>query len=148
MVIEPTARDESKYLIKGSHRWLTRAFENLISNAIKFSPKNSTIWMDWGITHSQEFFLLISDEGPGVSPDIADDIFVRFISRTIHHHTTKNSIEAESTGLGLAIVKQIIEAHHGQVAIYNQAKQTTPDYKRIVNGAQFMLKIPLYNNDQ
>ena len=148
MIVEPATHDESKYLIKGSHRWLTRAFENLISNAIKFSPKNSTIWIDWGITHSQEFFCLISDEGPGVSPDIVDDIFVRFISRTGQHRTAKTSIEAESTGLGLAIVKQIIEAHHGQVAIYNQTKQTTSDHKRIVNGAQFILKIPLYSNNQ
>ena len=119
-------------------------FENLISNAIKFSPKNSTIWIDWGVNTSQEFYCLISDEGPGVSPDIVDEIFVRFISRARHHRKSFGSIETESTGLGLAIVKQIIEAHNGQVDICTSAPEPSPDIKRRVVGAQFILKIPLY----
>jgi two-component system, OmpR family, sensor histidine kinase CreC len=135
--------DEGAYLIHGSHRWLTRAFENVLSNALKFSPNNSTVWIDWGIDHNQDFFLLISDEGPGVPDDIADNIFVRFVSKAREPYIHSSASEQEGTGLGLAIVKQVIEAHKGSVLYCHETNIEDLDIKRFTCGAQFLVTLPL-----
>ena len=146
----------------GSHKWLSRAFENLISNAIKFGPVGSTVSLDFAITRPPQsrevssrdgndqnteavWVLLVSDEGTGVPHKFSDQIFNRFVSKprelkasSKHEHMIKTP---EGTGLGLAIVKQVIEAHKGQIILLGEDDQR--HFKRQVSGAQFLVSLPL-----
>ena len=146
--------DKLPFLMIGSHRWLTRAFENLLSNAIRYSPNQGTIWIDWSI-EQDKLLILISDEGPGISADISEDLFGRFVSRAQNKRMPMIKQDLESTGLGLAIVKQVLESHKGSVRLYNppmmqsntQLEQLTVNIlERQVQGAQFLIKLPLSNN--
>jgi signal transduction histidine kinase len=67
--------------------------------------------------------LSVSDNGPGISPEIQKKIFTPF-------YTTRE----EGTGLGLAIVKKIVEAHRGRVWV-----ESLPQ-----SGATFYIELPLW----
>lgn len=88
---------------------IRQVLANLISNAIKFSPEDSQIIIDYQI--DQEAYLLISvkDFGSGVQEDALLKIFDKFSQ----NHQNHQSIPG--TGLGLAICKEIIEAHNGAI---------------------------------
>ncbi len=135
--------------VKGSHRWLTRAFENLISNAIKFSPVGSTVWLDYYILPLEsQWCLVISDEGKGVPQEMVDELFIRFVSRHDSPYSTQGderaqpSVLPEGTGLGLAIVKQVIEAHRGEVLLISPLAELERSHRE-VTGAQFVVSLPL-----
>lgn len=89
--------------------YMTQVYENLISNAIKFSPANKNInvkiWEDGEIIRS-----IISDEGPGISKEDQKKLFGKF-----QVLSTKPTGGEKSTGLGLSIVKKYIEAMKGKV---------------------------------
>jgi signal transduction histidine kinase len=84
---------------------------NLVSNAIKFSPRNTTImvWVDEGDKWQR---ICVSDQGPGIPTDERDKLFGMF-SRLSTHPTGTES----STGLGLWIVKQLAELQNGHVGV-------------------------------
>ena len=147
-------------LISGSSRWLTRALDNLLSNAIRHTPSGGQVWIDWTVK-SETSFIVVSDEGPGVPLELRADIFSRFITHP-HPASREAKIRAEGTGLGLAIVKRIVEAHQGSVWLLEpEAESITPrphhpstarlaaytaalpqELNRDVSGAQFVLAIP------
>ncbi|PKN79281.1 MAG: hypothetical protein CVU48_05710 [Candidatus Cloacimonetes bacterium HGW-Cloacimonetes-1] len=82
---------------------------NLITNAIKFSPHNSSVWIE--TEESEEFVtILVRDEGPGIVGIDPEKLFEPFqIGKAI-------ATDGESsTGLGLAIAKNIIKAHYGNL---------------------------------
>ncbi|MXV14943.1 tetratricopeptide repeat-containing sensor histidine kinase [Hufsiella ginkgonis] len=86
-----------------------RVVNNLISNAIKFSPRGSTIVVS---THNQPHKLLISvkDNGIGIPAEIQPKIFDMFTSAR-----RKGTTGEKPFGLGLSISKQIVEAHKGRI---------------------------------
>jgi signal transduction histidine kinase len=101
--------------IQGSSRWLSRAIDNLLTNAIRHSPLEGSVWIDyWG--EGDRCFILVSDEGDGIPELLKPHIFNRFISQA-------HLESAESTGLGLAIVKRIVEAHGGRVGLLSSSSQ-------------------------
>jgi signal transduction histidine kinase/ligand-binding sensor domain-containing protein len=89
--------------------FMTQVYENLISNAIKFSPSNKNIqvkiWEENGKVRS-----LISDEGPGIPLEDQKKLFGKF-----QVLTPKPTGGEKSTGLGLSIVKKYIDAMKGKV---------------------------------
>ncbi len=88
---------------------------NLITNAIKFSPHNSSIWIE--IEESSEYVTIaVRDEGPGITGIDPDKLFEPFqIGKAI-------ATDGESsTGLGLAIAKNIIVAHDGNLWVRSGA---------------------------
>lgn len=108
---------------------LERVFENLIDNAISFSPDNGLITI---ATHIEDEQLVVSidDEGPGVPPEARDAVFRRFQSiRPAGEKFGKHS------GLGLAIARTIVEGHQGTIAVESRA-----DAK---SGARFVVRLPL-----
>ena len=132
--------DELDLEIKGSQRWLTRAFENLLSNSIRYCPTEGKVWIEWAFER-EGVTLLFSDEGTGVPEHLANEIFARFVSVPKQGH----GATSEGTGLGLAIVKRTIEAHGGQVDLLGrdtQVQQTK--IKRTVSGAQFLIWLPMH----
>lgn len=96
---------------------IERAFLNIISNAIKYSPDNSTVWVK--VTHLQdEIEVSVRDEGCGIPQEHLTKIFDRFYRVENNIHTIKG------TGLGLHLVKTAIEKHHmGKVFVESEDGQ-------------------------
>jgi PAS domain S-box-containing protein len=88
---------------------LIQTFTNLLDNAIKFSPKGSTIWFNATKRTGQVLFQ-VRDCGRGIPADKLEIIFERF--QQVDASDTRNG---EGTGLGLAICRSIIQQHGGQI---------------------------------
>ncbi len=124
--------------VLGDRDRLLRVLNNLVDNAIKYSPVGGTIRIDIefvdpndpllvgpGILPNTGYIkLTISDEGPGIPAEFLDRIFGKF-ERVDPH--------GPGIGLGLAIVKSIIEMHHGKV--WAQSK--------LGEGARFSFILPI-----
>lgn len=85
-------------------RLLERALENLISNAIQFSPRGGVVRV-LTTAHGDAILLEVHDQGPGIPEAERAALFGRF--------RTGSSTRRDSTGLGLFIVRSIAEAHGG-----------------------------------
>jgi signal transduction histidine kinase len=86
-----------------------RVLDNLIGNALKFTPEGGEIEVALQVRGKQAA-LTVSDTGIGVPPEKLEKIFERF-------YQVDGSARRRygGTGLGLALVKAIVEAHDGQV---------------------------------
>ncbi|WP_047983475.1 cell wall metabolism sensor histidine kinase WalK [Ornithinibacillus californiensis] len=99
---------------------LMQVLDNIISNAIKYSPEGGTVTCKV-IKHRHQLMVSITDEGMGIAYDKLDKIFERFY-RVDKARTRKLG----GTGLGLAISKELVEAHHGKIwAKSKEGKGTT-----------------------
>jgi signal transduction histidine kinase len=101
-------------LIPADSGRLGQVFDNLLGNAIKFSPAGSAIkvrvWRDGAYVRAD-----VEDQGIGIPAEKLEQIFDRFYQ--VDGSTTRRYGGA---GLGLAIVKTIVEAHGGQVAVESE----------------------------
>lgn len=97
-------------VVEGDRYALTQVIENLVGNAIKYSPHGGTIRV--AISPGDDCYeICISDQGIGMSDAQLEHIFEKFYRA----HSGDSSIPG--TGLGMTIVKHLVDAHHGQVAI-------------------------------
>ena len=88
---------------------IREAIDNLVSNAIKYSPIGGKIAV--AVTHEgSDTVIRIADEGAGLSPEDLGRLFGRF-----QRLSAKPTAGESSTGLGLSIVKRIIDMHGGHV---------------------------------
>jgi signal transduction histidine kinase len=88
---------------------MREAIDNLVSNAIKYSPIGGKITLV--VSHDKANTIIrIADEGAGLSPEDLGRLFGRF-----QRLSAKPTAGESSTGLGLSIVKRIIDMHGGQV---------------------------------
>ena len=112
--------------VYADHRRLSQALNNLISNAIKYSPRNTTITLSADQT-SGFLRILVRDQGPGIPADERHLLFTEF------GKLSTEPTEGESrTGLGLWIVKELVTIQGGTVgAIF-------PDS----GGSIFWIKLP------
>ena len=87
---------------------IERVMNNLVTNAIKYSPEKSKIEITVGLTEDNNFVKVsVKDEGIGIEKDALDRVFDRFYRTENTTHTIKG------TGLGLHLVKMAIEKQHG-----------------------------------
>jgi len=111
-------------LVQGDRMALGLAMQNLLENALKFTPSGVVQLEvsqegDWGI-------VAVSDSGPGIPEDTLPHLFERFYQAgTEHRH--------QGSGLGLALVAAIVRWHGGQVEAANRAS----------GGARLILRLPL-----
>jgi len=110
----------------GDPERLREVFSNLVSNAVKYSPKGGTIWVG-GRTDQGGVTVYVADQGIGIPPEEQVRIFDRFhrVESGLHRRT-------EGTGLGLYLVKAIVEAHGGRVWV-----ESAPE-----RGSIFMFTLP------
>jgi signal transduction histidine kinase len=110
---------------------LGQAVDNLISNAIKFAPTGSNVYLnlsqDAGIARFS-----VTDEGPGIPIEEQHLLFSEF-----HRLSIRPTGGETSTGLGLAIAKKIIEAHNGSIEFETQEGM----------GSTFSLLLPASSKD-
>jgi signal transduction histidine kinase len=89
---------------------LIQVLVNLLTNAIKFSPRGSTVTVTVEDKKGDTVFCVI-DRGPGIEPEMQTKIFQKFEQVD----QTRDSIAKKGTGLGLAICKIIVETHGGEI---------------------------------
>ncbi len=96
---------------------LAQVINNLVDNAVSFSPEQGTVRV--GITTTDDWITVtVTDEGPGIRGDISR-IFQRFYTdRPEGEHFGNHS------GLGLAISKQIVDAHGGTIRVNNRTDRS------------------------
>ncbi|MDB5127728.1 tetratricopeptide repeat-containing sensor histidine kinase [Mucilaginibacter sp.] len=109
-------------VIHADYEKLWRVMNNLIINAIKFSPTGSEIHIDAGQLNN-EVVIAVTDTGMGIPANLQNKIFDPFTSA--RRQGTHNE---QPIGLGLYISKQIIEAHHGKIWFESDAGKGTVFY--------------------
>lgn len=98
-------------VIQGDEARLRQVIDNLLTNAIKYSPPDKTITVGGRFTENN-VTLFVRDEGEGIHQDQVDKIFGRF-----YRVDDKLTRKTQGTGLGLYLVKAIIEAHNGEISV-------------------------------
>jgi two-component system phosphate regulon sensor histidine kinase PhoR len=98
----------------GSTDELRSAFTNLISNAIRYTPENGNISLNWTIRDGQAVFS-VQDNGIGVEPEHISRLTERF-----YRVDRGRSRETGGTGLGLAIVKHVLSCHQAKLEIVSE----------------------------
>ena len=111
-------------IIEGARDELLRMASNLIANAIRHTPAGTEVHAAVSV-HDGEAELAVTDDGPGVPPELAPHVFERFVRG--------GGDRAGSSGLGLAIVRAVAEAHGGSVRL------ETPEG----GGARFVVRLPV-----
>jgi PAS domain S-box-containing protein len=101
--------------IWGDRDLLLRVLQNLLDNALKFTPKEGQIELNAIQPDPENILFTISDTGPGIPPDQQDIIFDRFVR-------AKETV-ARGSGLGLALCKLAVEAHGGQIWVESELEQ-------------------------
>jgi NtrC-family two-component system sensor histidine kinase KinB len=84
---------------------------NLISNAIRYSYDNATIFLQIATQNNQVVFM-VKDTGQGIAPEYKNKIFDRYFQVP--------GAKKEGSGLGLAISKEFIEAQNGQLSVESE----------------------------
>ena len=91
----------------GDERRVVQVLYNLLANAVGFSPQDSTVLVSARRTdHSVAFS--VTDSGPGIPPDLKDQMFDWFVSRS-------QGSRHRGAGLGLSLVRSFVELHGGKV---------------------------------
>jgi two-component system sensor histidine kinase GlrK len=107
--------DAQATMLEADPEKLRSIVDNLVSNAVKFTPPGGTIAIRArasGADAAGEVVIEVTDTGPGVPPEEQESIFNLFF-----HGRTKAERGIKSSGLGLAIARELVEAHGGQIAV-------------------------------
>ena len=121
---------DSELLIKSDRELLGVIFYNLIENAIKYSPEESTVTIS-GENNSSSLHISVEDEGEGIDQGDIDKIFERF------YRMQKNATKAQGSGLGLAICKIVADSLGARIWAEN-----------VENGTKFHFEIPKQLSDK
>jgi len=113
--IQLVGRAGRRARVTGDPALLTTAVDNLVSNAVHYSPDGSRVGV--GATVDAQGFVEISvtDQGDGIPDDEIDRVFERF-----YRVDPARSRRTGGTGLGLAIVKHVVQNHGGDVRVWSQ----------------------------
>ncbi|KXK12734.1 MAG: integral membrane sensor signal transduction histidine kinase [Chloroflexi bacterium OLB14] len=117
--------------INADYDRLNQVLSNLISNAIRHTPKDGKILVETESVISQErgVRIIVKDSGQGIASEDLPFIFDRF------WRGDKSRSGRINSGLGLAIAKQLIEAHHGTIEVKSE----------VGKGSEFIIELPLKN---
>src|SRR5262245_9757396 len=118
-------------LVKADSVALSRAIQNLLSNAMKYSGDSRWIGLSVGSARTsdgEEVWVEVSDRGLGIEPSEIDRIFEPF-------YRGKEALVAQirGNGLGLSLVKHIVEAHSGRMSVES----------KVGRGSRFTLRLPV-----
>lgn len=135
-ILKPLAKQKNVKLIidytedfevYADYQKLQQILYNLISNAIKYSPKDDEVVIS-AEKEAKNFVLKVHDNGIGIDKKYHGKIFAKFVQLD-SAYTKKES----STGLGLTITKELTELHGGKISVISEVN----------NGSTFVVKIPI-----
>jgi signal transduction histidine kinase len=118
------SNDCMKEKVNGDRKRLMQVLINFLSNAIKFSPPDSSIKIFSGHEEDQ-LVISVEDQGPGLSQEEQKHLFDKF-------YQASSQESSKGFGLGLAICRMLVEAHGGKVGVESTAGQ----------GSRFWLSLP------
>ena len=121
--IETDLEDDVR--IKSDPELLSLVWNNLISNAVKFTPDGGTIGLSLK-TEGGSVVVQVRDTGCGMKPEVGQHIFEKFYQGDTSHATQGN-------GLGLALVKRVVDILNGEIgvqSVYGEGSTFTVKFKR------------------
>jgi signal transduction histidine kinase len=110
---------------------LERITTNLLTNAVKFSPRGTTIGVAVR-SSGRDVFLEVSDQGPGVPAEERERVFTRF-----YRGTGDAVLQTRGVGIGLSVVSEFVARMHGEVSV-----DDAPG-----GGARFRVRLPAVTTD-
>ena len=111
--------------IRSDGELLSLVWNNLISNAVKFTPQQGTIGVRLR-TEGDQVVVSVSDTGCGIKPEVGQHIFEKFYQGDTSHATQGN-------GLGLALVKRVVDILNGEISVqsvYGKGSVFTVKFRR------------------
>jgi signal transduction histidine kinase len=112
--------------VLGNRAMLAAALDNLIDNALRYTPPGSQVDIAWG-TDSSHAWITVEDDGPGIALPDQDRVFERF-------ERGSNANQTIGSGLGLAIARGVAVLHGGALEL-----EARPDGQP---GCQFVMQLP------
>jgi two-component system sensor histidine kinase ChvG len=120
---------DERVIVLGEGARLERVFENLIDNALSFSPEAGLIAIS-ATRERDELVVRVEDEGPGVPEEAREAVFKRF-----HSVRPDSETFGQHSGLGLAIARTIVDGHQGSINVESREDR--------LSGARFVVRLPL-----
>lgn len=126
-------------VIQGDAQRLHQALQNIVGNAIKYTPDGGYIRIT-GRQIEDTVHIAVQDTGVGIAPEDRERVFGRFyvLENTAFHTSSKIAFRGGGLGLGLALARGIIEAHGGKVWLESKGY----DAKQLP-GSTFHILLPL-----
>ncbi len=119
--------DNNTPLVFADISLVERVIQNLLDNALKFSPENGKVSLEIS-SNEKDVEVAVTDSGPGISENDQSYIFDRY-------RQTRKSSKSDGVGLGLAIVKKIMELHNTTIKVISEPNQ----------GSTFQFHLPSYS---
>ena len=116
--------------VQGDHSQLTMALNNLIENAINYSPAGTKVSVSTSVENGI-ISIAVSDQGIGIPEAEVERIFERF-----YRVDPARSRETGGTGLGLSIVKHIVTKHGGEISVWSSENV----------GSTFTIRLPIHES--
>jgi two-component system sensor histidine kinase/response regulator len=114
--------------LDGDERWLERALENLLANALKYTPEGGRVEIGGSMNPDEEDMeIWVRDNGRGIFPEEVQQIFHPF-------HRGKNALD--EPGLGLSLVKEVADLHGGKILVESKLQE----------GSTFSMVLPVGKN--
>lgn len=101
---------EAPMMLPVDRKLMRRLLENLLSNAMKYNPPGTTLYVAMG-QENQGVALTVADDGAGIPEEIARTLFQPFVTGNRARTTGKG------TGLGLSIAQKIVQMHRGEMSL-------------------------------
>ena len=100
--------------LRGDERWLERALENHLGNALKYTPEGGRVEVGGSMEPGGEKLeIWVRDNGRGIFPEEVQLIFHPF-------HRGRNALSEPGMGLGLSLVKEVVDLHGGEVRVQSE----------------------------
>jgi signal transduction histidine kinase len=125
--VEIDARSDSSFTL-GDIGLIQRVLENLMRNAIRFTPDGGTVTLSIS-NRQQNIAIAVSDTGSGIPDKDIPRIFDRF-----YRAVSGEEAKSDSSGLGLAIVKRILDLHDSRITVESKLEE----------GTRFEFELPVY----
>jgi two-component system sensor histidine kinase KdpD len=127
-MVEKFSPSSGPELLRADREILLRILQNLISNAIQYSPASGTIEVGFEYCNPREITFFIQDQGPGIAAQYHNIIFDKF-----EQIGKKAEGRIYTTGLGLTFCKMAVESHGGRIGVESDG----------VRGSRFFFNLPL-----
>jgi signal transduction histidine kinase len=122
-------------IVEGDLKRIKRSIRELIQNALKFTPENGNVEINYSVNDSSgKCFIRVIDSGIGIPKNKQHLVFEPFyeIQDVMNHMTSKTAFMGGGIGLGLTLAKEVVESHQGALLLESEEQQ----------GSTFIIVLP------